>query len=196
MGLSELLDRIKAALGISKSREQSERRPPRSGSETAAEVESGGTTVTVEREPSTDSEDAVKGTDTAVEAGSDEPMGTAESASDVEPSGSPAEPSDKTGQEPEAIATEDGSDETETEPAPDVSETNGSSGETEANESPGTDEPTDVIKGIGSTYADRLADAGVETVADLAARDAGALAEETDISEKRLGTWIERAKYR
>ncbi|MFW6018696.1 MAG: helix-hairpin-helix domain-containing protein, partial [Halapricum sp.] len=93
----------------------------------------------------------------------------------------------------EAQKEPDGS---EAEGTPEISETKASPSETEADESLGTDEPTDVIKGIGSTYADRLADAGVETVADLAARDAEALAVETGISEKRLGTWIERARHR
>ncbi|PSP57805.1 hypothetical protein BRC72_07605 [Halobacteriales archaeon QH_7_66_36] len=50
------------------------------------------------------------------------------------------------------------------------------------------------ISGIGPAYANRLADAGVESVGDLAAADADALAEETGISAKRIGRWIERAE--
>lgn len=57
-------------------------------------------------------------------------------------------------------------------------------------------EPVDDIKGIGPAYADRLADADVETVADLAAADAKRLADETDISEKRIQGWIDRAEVR
>ena len=57
-------------------------------------------------------------------------------------------------------------------------------------------EPTTEIKGIGPAYADRLADAGVETVEELAAADAAALAEAADISETRLQGWIDRAKVR
>lgn len=149
MGLSDVLDRIKEVIGIGGSREQqSERRSPQN-TRVGGETGSDGTTVTVEREPSTASEDAVKGTDTASELDSESE---------------------------EATTTDEGDDD-----------------ESDRSES---DEPTDVIKGIGSTYADRLADAGVETVADLAVKDAETLAEETDISEKRLGTWIERAKHR
>lgn len=57
-----------------------------------------------------------------------------------------------------------------------------------------SDEPVQTIKGIGPSYAERLADAGVETVADLAAADAVELADETDIGEGRVSGWIERAK--
>jgi predicted flap endonuclease-1-like 5' DNA nuclease len=57
-------------------------------------------------------------------------------------------------------------------------------------------EPVDVIKGIGPAYADRMADAGVETVADLAAADADDLESQTEISAKRIQGWIDRAKVR
>ena len=50
------------------------------------------------------------------------------------------------------------------------------------------------IKGIGPTYGDQLRDTGIETVSDLAAADAASLADDTDISETRLATWIERAR--
>lgn len=57
-------------------------------------------------------------------------------------------------------------------------------------------ESVDVIKGIGPSYQDRLADAGVETVGDLSTADADDLADDTGISAKRLGRWIDRAKAR
>ncbi|RQH03404.1 helix-hairpin-helix domain-containing protein [Natrarchaeobius oligotrophus] len=60
----------------------------------------------------------------------------------------------------------------------------------------GDGEPVNSIKGIGPAYADRLADAGVETVADLAGADAAELAEQTDVSEKRIQGWIDRAEVR
>lgn len=63
-------------------------------------------------------------------------------------------------------------------------------------EPPTEGEPVDVIKGIGPAYAGRLADAGVETVPELAAADADELAAETEISAKRIRGWIERAKLR
>ncbi len=54
--------------------------------------------------------------------------------------------------------------------------------------------PVDSIKGIGPAYADRLADAEVHTVAELAVSDAETLADKIDVSEKIVGTWIERAQ--
>lgn len=50
------------------------------------------------------------------------------------------------------------------------------------------------IKGIGPAYGERLAESGVETVADLAASDAEEIAEETDVPRSRVEDWIERAK--
>ncbi len=60
----------------------------------------------------------------------------------------------------------------------------------------GATEPVDVIKGIGPSYSERLAAAGVETVGELAAGDAEELAEDTGIGSSRLESWIERAKAR
>lgn len=58
----------------------------------------------------------------------------------------------------------------------------------------GSTASTEEIKGIGPAYSSSLADAGVETVGDLAEANAAALAERTDLSESRLTEWIERAK--
>lgn len=55
------------------------------------------------------------------------------------------------------------------------------------------DEAVDAIDGIGPAYGERLADAGVETVADLLAADAEELADETDISETRISRWQDQA---
>ena len=50
------------------------------------------------------------------------------------------------------------------------------------------------IDGVGPTYAERLVAAGVESVADLAAADAGTLADAADIPAGRLETLIETAR--
>lgn len=55
-------------------------------------------------------------------------------------------------------------------------------------------EPVETIRGIGPAYAERLAEAGIETVADLAGADAEAVAQETDIAQGRVEDWIEEAK--
>lgn len=55
------------------------------------------------------------------------------------------------------------------------------------------DESLQTIDGIGSAYAERLREAGIETVGDLRGGDATALAEETGLSEKRIERWIDRA---
>ena len=60
--------------------------------------------------------------------------------------------------------------------------------------SPG--EPVDSIKGIGPAYADRLAEAGVNSIADLAEADAEELASATGLGTGRVGNWIERARAR
>jgi predicted flap endonuclease-1-like 5' DNA nuclease len=58
----------------------------------------------------------------------------------------------------------------------------------------GSDDSVDTISGIGPAYAERLAEAGVETVGDLASADAASLADETDLGEGRVSDWIESAR--
>lgn len=62
--------------------------------------------------------------------------------------------------------------------------------------SEGSQEPVDSLSGIGPAYSERLRDAGIETVGDLAAAEASALDEATGIGEGRLEGWIERAGNR
>lgn len=57
-------------------------------------------------------------------------------------------------------------------------------------------EPVNVIKGVGATYAERLGEAGIETVDELAAADPEAVADETNISAKRIERWVGRAEHR
>ena len=51
----------------------------------------------------------------------------------------------------------------------------------------------ETVDGIGPAYSERLGNAGVETVPELREADAVSLAEATDISEKRISRWQERA---
>ena len=64
----------------------------------------------------------------------------------------------------------------------------------ETEESSESDGDLEDLKGIGPSYAEKLGDAGIETIADLADADAEKLAAETDLSEGRLEDWIERAR--
>ena len=50
----------------------------------------------------------------------------------------------------------------------------------------------DTVSGIGPTYADRLHDAGIETVADLAEHDAAELAEITNASPSQAQDWLDQ----
>jgi hypothetical protein len=58
------------------------------------------------------------------------------------------------------------------------------------------DGPVEEVKGIGPAYAGRLEDAGVTTIGQLAVADAESLAAATDVSQKRIARWIERARAR
>lgn len=57
-------------------------------------------------------------------------------------------------------------------------------------------DPVETVRGIGPAYADRLDDAGVETVPDLAAADPAALAEAIEVAESRVERWVDRARDR
>lgn len=181
MVLSEFLQRIKSALGVdgSQGRQESpgQQQPAREANE-SSEQRVG---VTVEREPATASEDAVKGTETA-----SEPEPSTDAVEDEVETAEEAPTDEASEAEPET--TEE--DQTESEKAQE------SEDDATADDDLGTDESVDMIKGIGPTYAERLGEAGVDTVADLAHADAAELAEETDISETRLSNWIEKARHR
>ncbi len=57
-------------------------------------------------------------------------------------------------------------------------------------------DPVETVRGIGPAYADRLGDAGVETVPDLAAADPTALAAAIEVAESRVERWVDRARDR
>ncbi|WP_336361551.1 DUF4332 domain-containing protein [Haladaptatus sp. ZSTT2] len=50
------------------------------------------------------------------------------------------------------------------------------------------------LDGIGPTYKERLHDAGISTVSQLAAADPAALAERLGISDSRVLSWVEQAQ--
>jgi predicted flap endonuclease-1-like 5' DNA nuclease len=132
--------------------------------------------VTVEHEPATASEDAVKGTDTASDSG---PTTATDSTADAE-----VDVAAETG---DAASDEgDGTDVDESEA--DESVSGG------APTDPAPDAELEDIKGIGPTYAERLREAGVGGVGALAAADPASLSEETDIAESRVENWVEQAK--
>jgi len=167
-----ILDTLLSLLGLGGSSSSDERRE---------------TTVSVERDRvETDSEAAVKGTDPADAAAA----GTEAAASTdslVDEDADAAEPAEAVG--PDAGDTET---ELDTATAESAGETTGEhDGEPET-----TAESVEVIKGIGPAYAERLSAAGVESVAGLAAADAEELAPKVDLSAKRVGRWIDRAKDR
>jgi predicted flap endonuclease-1-like 5' DNA nuclease len=57
-------------------------------------------------------------------------------------------------------------------------------------------ESVETVRGIGPAYAERLANAGVATVGDLAAADAAALSEQIGVAESRIARWVDRARDR
>jgi len=154
-----LLQKLKSALGLD-------------GSESRR---SGDVDVTVERGPSTEDEDAVKGTETASSGAESE--SAAPSGSDDTGSGDPA------ADEFETLAEEADEDDgaADDEPAAETGQAAGS-----------TDAVTE-LNGIGPAYGDRLADAGIETVGELAGADAADLADRIDLGESRVAGWIAQA---
>jgi len=98
-------------------------------------------------------------------------------------------------------ATEDTADAATADPDDDATEEAADAGEEHDEETADGDEPTEGddledIKGVGPAYAQRLRDAGVGSVAELADADADELAAETDLSANRIGNWIEQAEAR
>jgi polyhydroxyalkanoate synthase len=54
----------------------------------------------------------------------------------------------------------------------------------------------ETIRGVGPSYADRLREAGVESIADLAAADPPSLAATLDLGEARVADWVSQARDR
>jgi len=152
-----LLDKLKSLLGS-----DSEGRS-RSASQDGATR----TDVTVEHEPSAESEHAVEGTDQSPEPTE---LDTTEDTPTTQTSSVESSDSAETDDSVDSAGADDPADPAESGAA------------------------VDEIKGIGPTYAERLEAAGIETVADLAASDAATVAEAAQASEGRAADWVERAR--
>ncbi|WEL22122.1 helix-hairpin-helix domain-containing protein [Halorhabdus sp. BNX81] len=217
-----LFQQIKELLGLNSGESDTEM-----PSQNAGETEN--VAVTVEHEPDTESEDAVKGTravatsesrvdTTNAEADGDEPDRSAES--DAEGSDASVE---SDADEPDGAAEVDAAESAESvqtdadEPGDvgtDTSETSVESGASDEHEmtettdddsdeatvasasepsGPASTEDVQSINGIGPAYAERLAEADIETVGELAAADADAVAETTGIALSRVEGWIDQA---
>lgn len=167
-----LLETIKSALGLGSSRD----REPEPGSERAV------------KEPVATDTDASGSTASVTEQPPETPTGN-----DVAEAAEPAEAAGPVSQVDEPEADEQTLGESDAAATRDV-EPSGGEDPAEPADTPDDSEHVEAISGIGPAYANRLGDAGVESVADLAGADASALAEETGISAKRLGRWIEAAE--
>ena len=154
MSAKSILQKIKQVIGLSGA-----------GDADAEPTESGGTEVTIEREPDRESPGTEDNgdTDRATAPGTTETGATDATAGSAD------------------TATEQASADT----ADDATEESG----------PGS-EPTNAIKGIGPTYSERLGEAGIETVADLADSDPETVADAAKTGESKAMSWIDRANDR
>jgi predicted flap endonuclease-1-like 5' DNA nuclease len=143
--------------------------------------------VTVEREAvDAETEAAVKGTDEA-----DEVAEADEAADEVIEE---AEPEPETEAEPE-VETEPETTDGESDAEPTEGEETEREGESTEDAEPaaGADVSVEEINGIGPTYSERLAEAGIGTVAALAESDPATVAEAAQASESRAEEWIDQA---
>ena len=157
-------------------------------------------------EPDTSTEAAVKGGDAdaettedgAVAAGTDATASTG-TLVDEEAGKEPAEvvgvdadrPSGKDGVGDDEETGTDGGDESSG--ADEASEEPTANDDDAAPAAAASTEPVETIKGIGPAYAGRLEEFGITTVGGLAAADAAEVADGIDVSESRVGDWVERA---
>jgi predicted flap endonuclease-1-like 5' DNA nuclease len=142
--------------------------------------DSEGTNVAVAREREEDEET----TEADEAAGTDAPAAeSAESDASV----------DDDGLETEAGGDEEDEESTDTDEADAADEADDGETDDAADDGETDADPVDTVSGIGPAYAERLAAAGVETVADLLDADADAVADATEISAKRITRWQESA---
>jgi polyhydroxyalkanoate synthase len=96
------------------------------------------------------------------------------------------------------IAAETAPDDTESAPTEREHDAtaDGTEGETGAEDESEREAALDVktVDGLGTTYAERLREDGIESVDDLAAADAERVAESAEVSGKRARDWIDQAR--
>jgi len=174
------------------------------------------TTVTVEHDPDEVVDDGVEAS--AAEPAATDSADTADSTAEPDP-----EPVDDAGaddaatEEPAAEQSDDAAAATTDEPTADtttddadptvavddaeaesaVDEAEAADAEPEADTDAAaadySDEPLDSIKGIGPAYSDRLHDAGITAIAELAEGDAEEIGDAISVSPKTVSSWIDRA---
>jgi len=182
-----LLQKLKSALGLN-------------GSESSEPGRSGDVDVTVEREPSTEDEDAVKGTETASSTTST--AAESDEFEDVSSTDGDSEDESADADTPDANADAESTDtdaEAEDESADaDTPNADGEAAEEAAAEAEppaeGSSDPVTELNGIGPAYGDRLAGVGIETVGELAVADPAEVAAEIDLGESRVAGWVEQAQ--
>jgi predicted flap endonuclease-1-like 5' DNA nuclease len=160
-----------------------------------------------EPEPATETESAVKGADVDSSAAETDAPAVDESDAATEESETAVDEGDAATEESETAVDESeaAAEEAIEEAEPDAEgeeEPAETEADAEAEAEPEEPEPEapegtlEDVKGIGPAYAERLRNAGVDSIADLADADAEDLAAETDLSATRIENWIEQAKVR
>lgn len=137
------------------------------GAAEPADATGASTTAPETDEPAPDTETPAE----AAAAGTDASASTGSLTEEPPETDAAAEPA-------EAAGPTDDTDEPATDDEPDVAD----------------DTPVEDVNGIGPAYAQRLTDAGIETVDDLLAADPDEVADATDLSPKRVSRWQDAAE--
>lgn len=184
-----LLDRLKTFLGLTSPGEPAQEDP---------------VAVTVEREAGQAGEDGdgpveSPGSDRNAEASTEVSTETAqeppEPSAAVEEDAAEGEPAEEDAVDADAEAAVDTAAEADTDADADADIEEDVDGDPAAATESAGDPVTD-ISGIGPAYSERLANADITTVSELADADPAELASQADISETRLTGWIEDARER
>jgi predicted flap endonuclease-1-like 5' DNA nuclease len=93
----------------------------------------------------------------------------------------------------EAVVENGETDDTQTEPETDDTQTEPETDDESVDE---VAESVEAVTGIGPTYGERLADAGIGTVAELAETEPDEVAEVAEVSESRATDFVRKARER